>query len=92
MNQMKKLNRKNGKLILGDGELTGHQHTIKDKDADMFSLDDETRSLKLPKPALLRHEKNDIPAEHRDIQLPSGEPCVTTKRQWTPKGWEPVED
>ncbi len=89
---MKEIKRKGGKLIIGDGEVTGHSHTIRHKSAKMFELDADKRLLKLPMPALLRHERGDTPAEHRDIELPSGEPCVTYKRQYTPDGWARVQD
>lgn len=89
---MKPIKRINKKLVLGDGEVTGHQHTIRDSRARMFELDADTRALRLPRPALLRHERGDTPAEHRDIRLPSGEPTVTYKRQYTPDGWERVQD
>ena len=89
---MEKIKRINGKLILGSGEVTGHEHTIRDRTAQMFALNADTNLLKLPRASVLRHEKGDVPAEHRDIKLPSGEPTVTHKRQYTPDGWSRVED
>jgi len=84
--------RQNGKLVLGDGEVTGHQHTIRDSHARLYELDNDKRLLKLPRAALLRHERGDVSAEHRDIPLPAGEPIVSYKRRYTPDGWERVED
>lgn len=90
--KLKAVERVNGKLVLGDGEVTGHQHTIRSPKAQMFEIDPDTRVLLLPEPVLLRHERGDVPAEHRDVQLPSGEPTVTYKRQYQPNGWERVQD
>jgi hypothetical protein len=89
---MKVIDRIGDKLVLGDGETTGHQHTIRENGARLFEINADTRLLKLPKMATLRHEKGDTPAEHRDIHLPIGEPCVTYKRQYSPDGWSRVED
>lgn len=90
---MKEVNRQNGKLVLGDGEVTGHQHTVADKGAQLFALDDSLMQLSIPEGATLRHTKGDQPAEHRDIRLPSGEPIVSHKRQYNPDGgWESVQD
>jgi len=89
---MTEIKRHNGKLVLGDGEVTGHQHTIRDKSARMFRINVEDRALNIPDGATLRHERGDVPAEHRDIILPVGEPVVTTKRQYIPEGWTPVLD
>lgn len=89
---MKQIPRQNGKIVLGDGEVTGHQHTIRDTRAKFYELDADTRALKLPRASLLRHERGDTPAEHRDIRLPAGEPTVTYKRQYEPGGWSRVED
>ncbi len=89
---MKPIKRINGKLVLGDGEVTGHQHTVRDAKARFFELDADTSLLKLPRAALLRHERGDVPAEHRDIRLPAGEPIVTYKRAYQPDGWSRVVD
>jgi len=89
---MKKVKRINRKLILGEGEITGHQHTIRDPKAVMYELDSDLMLLKLPRASVLRHERNDVPAEHRDIKLRIGEPIVSHKRQNIPDGWAKVED
>jgi hypothetical protein len=89
---VEKVKRQNGKIVLGDGEVTGHQHTIRERSAKFLKLDAETFKLELPRVALLRHEKGDTPAEHRDIRLPVGEPCITYKRQYSPDGWSRVVD
>jgi len=89
---MKKFDRWNGKLVLGTGAVTGHQHTIRDSKARLYELDNGKRLLKLPRAVILRHEHGNTPAEHRDIRLPAGEPVVSYKRRYTPDGWEQIED
>lgn len=90
---MQKVKRIKGKIVLGDGEVTGHQHTVRERSAKLFKLDDERMLLELPKASLLRHEKGDVPAEHRDIRLPSGDPVIVHKRQYKAEGgWTRVID
>jgi hypothetical protein len=90
---MEKVKRINGKIVLGDGEVTGHQHTIRERSAKLFKLSDDRMLLELPRVSLLRHEKGDVPAEHREIRLPAGEPIVTHKRQYKAEGgWARVVD
>ena len=89
---MKQIKRQHGKLVLGDGEVTGHLHTIAAPRARMFEINTDDMRLELPTRAVLRHEIGDKPAEHRDIQLPSGVPTVTHKRQYIPNGWTRVVD
>lgn len=92
MNDKKEMKRQNGKIVLGDGEVTGHQHTISEKSAKLYQVSDDMLQLKLPKAAALRHEKGDVPAEHREIKLPPGEPIVHHKRAYSPDGWTKVVD
>lgn len=90
---MEEVKRQNGKIVLGDGEVTGHQHTIRERSAKFMKLDADTFKLELPRAAVLRHERGDVPAEHRDIRLPVGEPTITYKRQYEPEeGWTRVLD
>jgi hypothetical protein len=89
---MDEIKRINGALVIGDGEVTGHQHLIREPSAKMRRVNADVRALQLPKASTLSHEKGGVPAEHRDIVLPIGEPCVTVKRQYTPDGWENVQD
>jgi hypothetical protein len=89
---MEEIKRVNGKLILGDGAVTGHQHTMREGSVKMFRAGEDCMILQLPVDALLRHEKGDVPAEHRDMLITAGDNCVTTKRQWAPDGWSKVED
>lgn len=93
MSEKIKVKRQNKKLVLGDGEVTGHQHVINDPTATMFDIGDGLMELNLPRAATLRHEHDGRPAEHRDIKLPSGVPTISRKRQYDPEdGWSPVED
>lgn len=90
---MKEIKRVNGKLILGDGEVTGHVHSVATPGVQLFELQPELLQLRAPEGALLRHTRGDQPAEHRDIQLPSGEPCISYKRAYDPdNGWSKVVD
>lgn len=89
---MEEIKRINGVIVLGDGEVTGHQHTVRAKSAKFFRVNFETLMLKLSRPAALRHEKNGTPAEHRTITLPPGDPVVTYKRAYSPEGWTRVID
>lgn len=88
-----------GRFILGDGEVTGHAHTVRAEGVKMFARvePEDTRGcapfmLDIAKETLLRHEKGDLPAEHRDAALPPGNPCVGYKRQYEPGGWSQVQD
>lgn len=89
---MEEINRVNGVLVIGDGEVTGHQHIVREPSAKMRRVNADDRVLDLPKLSTLSHEKAGVPAEHRDIILPIGDPCVTIKRQYSPDGWENVQD
>lgn len=89
---MEEMKRSRGVIVLGDGEVTGHQHTVRAKSAKLFKIDFETLMLRLSRKASLRHEKNGTPAEHRTIVLPPGDPIVTHKRAYSPEGWTRVVD
>lgn len=89
---MEEMKRIKGKIVLGDGEVTGHQHTVRAKSARFFRVNFETLMLKLSRPSALRHEKDGTPAEHRTIVLPPGDPIVTHKRAYSPGGWTKVVD
>jgi len=89
---MEQIKRRNGKLILGEGEVTGHVHSIANPSAKMYQAEAGLLQLELPTQSTIRHEIGDKPAEHRDIQLPSGEPVVSQKRQYTRDGDTNVVD
>lgn len=91
---MKKIDRnEEGKLVLGDGETTGNLHVIGTPGVEMYDVGESMRMLSIPSAATLRHENHGRPAEHRDIQLPAGEPNVIHKRQYNAEsGWTRVTD
>src|SRR5690348_8412144 len=69
---------------LAEGEVTGHAHRIdvgqlfRTKDGELFLQVDELTKV--------THE------EHKTIALPPGKFRVVQKRQYTPAGWERVQD
>ena len=90
---MKEIERVNNRLVLGDGEVTGHQHVIEDPGVFLFQISPDVMQLKIPASGTtLRHMKGSVPAEHRDIQLPAGTPCIVHKRMYQPNGWTSVRD
>lgn len=61
--------RKNGQLVLAEGEVTGHSHTIDAKDAKMFETSMKNAMdflLVLKSPTTIRHQ------EHKAIKVPAG--------------------
>jgi len=75
-------------VCLAEGEATGHRHFLRGN-ARLFELAGDP-SVKVCKVgaggATLRHE------EHGPITLPEGDYVVSIKRQWSPDGWESVQD
>lgn len=68
-----------GRLVLAEGEVTGHAHAIADPGADLFGSDLEDRFLTVLAEGgvTLRHE------EHAPIVLPPGNYVVRRQREWT---------
>lgn len=68
-----------GRLVLAEGEITGHAHAIADPDAELFGGDLEDRFLTVLADGgvTLRHE------EHAPIHLPLGDYVVRRQREWT---------
>lgn len=71
--------RQGGRLVLAEGEATGHAHAIASPDAVLLS-DEETdrRFLRLAADAVLGHE------EHAPILLPAGSYEVRRQREYVP--------
>lgn len=65
--------RKQGRCIIGEGEITGHHHAVIEKTASILEKDG-LRWLDAPKGAELLHE------EHRTIELPSGTYRIVQQR------------
>ena len=66
-----------GRLILAEGEATGHAHAIAERDAREFRVGDE-RFLLVRSAAQLIHE------EHAAIDLPPGSYRVVIQREYAP--------
>lgn len=68
-----------GRLVLAEGEVTGHAHAIVDPGADLFGSDLEDRFLTVLAEGgvALVHE------EHDTIHLPPGDYVVRRQREWT---------
>jgi hypothetical protein len=86
---MKKVARENGRLILAHGEATGHAHAIKDKRAALF------RDPKLA--AIFMHVSGDAPValehdEHDTIQVPPGNYRIRRQREYSPEAIRNVAD
>lgn len=87
--ELKKLPLGERGVVLAEGEATGHAHRIQAKSAELFlppGNDNGTRILVLRRPACLRHE------EHKTLTIPAGIWKVRIKRQYSPAGWERVQD
>jgi len=76
------------KLILAEGEATGHTHAIYDLDsASLFVNAEKSKSyLKTRKPTELMHE------EHDKINLPIGEYEIIRQREYAPGSIKTVAD
>lgn len=97
----KEIERINGRLVLGDGEVTGHQHCIETPGVQLFQIREDLMELRAPQGAMLRHMRGMQVAEHRDIELSAaaaaengGSFTVSHKRQYNggDGGWSSVRD
>lgn len=62
--------RKNGRFVLAEGEVTGHAHTVEEKDTDLGVQLVElngTLYLKTFSDTIIKHE------EHKPVTVPAGE-------------------
>jgi len=66
-----------GRIVLAEGEVTGHAHVITDEGATLIRSSDGRTFLRLDAPAVVRHE------EHAPITLPKGGYEVRIQREWT---------
>lgn len=82
----KKKVREGERIILAEGEATGHAHAVSASDAVLFHRG-ETRFLRTVKPTLLRHE------EHSHINLPGTTTFrVIRQREYSPREIRNVAD
>ena len=76
---------KRGRLILAEGEATGHHHSVAEQDAQMFERDG-TLYLRVQTDTEVEHQ------EHAAIGLPAGDYRVTRQREYTPEAIRNVAD
>jgi len=71
--------RQNGRLIIAEGEATGHAHAVLDLDAQLRTLEASGEMyLDAPAGATVVHE------EHAPVALPAGTFRVIRQREYTP--------
>ncbi|HET6372677.1 MAG TPA: hypothetical protein VFG76_05185 [Candidatus Polarisedimenticolia bacterium] len=83
--QGKQLPRDRGRLVLAYGEVTGHAHAVATKDAEMFSVKDQT-FLRMIERGELTHE------EHGTIPLDRGLYRVIRQSEYAPEEIRQVAD
>ncbi|MGH8907319.1 MAG: hypothetical protein ACRD0K_12525 [Egibacteraceae bacterium] len=71
--------RDRGRIVLAEGEATGHAHAIAERGAILYEGDGEERFLEVETAVALRHE------EHGAITLPPGTYRVIRQREYTPR-------
>jgi hypothetical protein len=76
---------KSKKLILAEGEVTGHAHAITSMACALY-LSGNKRYLQVLEPAILEHE------EHGPITIPDGTFEVVIQREYTPEEIRNVAD
>ena len=59
------VDRKDGVLVIMDGELTGHKHTVAEKEANLWEFDGELY-IESTAPVTIKHE------EHKSLEIPPG--------------------
>lgn len=85
----KTVRRRNGRLVLAEGEATGHAHTITSKHAKLVTAEqaDELRMwLLVTAPVELEHQ------EHATLTIPPGEYEVRRQREYSPEEIRTVAD
>ena len=82
------VDREQGRVVLAQGEVTGHAHAIKDRNAALF------RDPKLA--AIFMHVSDDPVAleheEHATITIPPGNYRVIRQREYSPEAIRNVAD
>jgi hypothetical protein len=78
--------RKTGtRVVLAEGEVTGHAHTVSAVDAELF-VDEVEMYLKVNTETGLTHE------EHATITLPPGDYKIVRQREYSPEAIRQVAD
>jgi hypothetical protein len=81
--------RENGRVILADGEVTGHAHVIKATSAALFrdpKLTAVFMTVSGDVPVALEHE------EHETIMIPPGDHQIIRRREYSPQEIRNVAD
>ncbi len=73
-------------LILAKGEMTGHAHTIKEGEAELYDNQGTLFLRVISDTATLGHE------EHKAIELTKGDYQISIQREYEPEGWRNVSD
>lgn len=74
-----------GQAILAHGEVTGHDHRIKDRSAKVLKKGSK-RYLRLAKGSVLEHE------EHGHLTIPKGDYEIIVQREYAPEAIRNVAD
>jgi hypothetical protein len=82
---MKKIAPVNGRLVLAEGEATGHAHTIDANLGTLFGIDDQMVVV-IDHPAKIEHQ------EHSTIEIAPGQYWVVRQREYSPEKIRRVMD
>jgi hypothetical protein len=74
------------RLILAEGEVTGHKHRISEGQAELYDRDGILYLKVLSETAILSHE------EHKAIAIPQDNWMIRIQREYEPEGWRYVTD
>ena len=76
---------KAGRLILAEGEATGHHHSVPATAAQLFAVDDRMVMV-VSEPTVISHQ------EHAAIEIAPGMYWVVRQREYTPQAIRRVAD
>jgi hypothetical protein len=80
-----------GRLILAEGEVTGHAHAILDTEAELHEIEHEVSDRLLR--VLVEDGAKLVHEEHGQIKLPKGDYIVRLQREYDPiSDWHRVSD
>lgn len=83
--ERKRVRAKGGRVILAEGEATGHAHAVRAVGVILWAYAAQ-RYLEVQKEAILQHE------EHEAIPLPPGNYEIVRQREYRPEGIRRVAD
>lgn len=82
----KAIPRQKGRIVLAEGEVTGHAHVVTAPKIKWIEATDGERYLNAPMPFTIQHE------EHGPITLPAGAYRVWHQREYSPEEIRRVAD